>query len=96
MTEPEQDRYLSKTERRYFDALATYDTMKLAAEKLGIKAGTLYNWKLSLKKRYRRKRGWINAVLAQTKRGGLKAFLTEKKPLAGADEEEEEEEAKWK
>lgn len=93
MVEHEQEKYLSKKERRYFDALNQYGTMKMAAEKLGVTPGTLYNWHLDLKKRYRRKRGWINAVLAQTKRAGLKAFLTEKKPLEPAEEDEEE---KWK
>lgn len=89
---PEQDReqYLSKTERRYFAALAQFDTMKSAAQHLGLTPGALYNWHLNLKKRYRRRRGWVNAVLAQTRREGLKKFLTEKKPLEPADEEDEE------
>ena len=93
MPEQGREQYLSKTERRYFDALAQFDTMKSAAQYLGITSGALYNWHLSLKKRYRRRRGWINAVLAQTKREGLKKFLTEKKPLEPADAEETDEDS---
>jgi len=65
------DRYLSKTERRYFDALAKFNTVKAAANELKLDPQTIYNWLYELKRRYARKRGWINAVLAQRKRNKL-------------------------
>jgi len=71
MTKERVDRFLSKRERRYFDALASTDSVKLAASKLELDPQTLYNWLYSLKRRYAQKRGWINAVLAQRKRNKL-------------------------
>jgi len=71
MTKERVDRFLSKTERRYFDALASTNSVKTAASKLNLEPQTLYNWLYTLKRRYARKRGWINAVLAQRKRNKL-------------------------
>lgn len=89
-----QDKYLTKKEREYCDALANFDTEKAAAEELGIAVGTLYNWKSRLKKRYKKERGHVNALLAQTRRGGnLANLLTERRKMSPPDsmtiEEEE-------
>ena len=90
MDEGRQDKYLTKKEREYFDALARFTTIKAAAGSLGIEAQTLYNWKSELKLRYKKKRGWINSVLAQTRRGGcLKNLLKVRKQMAPPDSEEE-------
>lgn len=81
MTERET-KFLSKTERKYFDALARADSEKAAANLLGISPQTLYNWKYVLKKRFKQRRGWINTVIAQKRRSKLiRSLLTEKIPL---------------
>lgn len=93
MSEKNPDRFLSKTERKRFDALATSTTIKEASQKLGIKTGTLYNWKQDLLKRHEFRRGWINAVLSQKKRSRLlKNFLSKKEEIKGLKEEDEDEE----
>lgn len=85
--------YLSKSERLRFDAMARFDSIKAAALSLGLTPQTLYNWRLEIRKRYRRRRGWINAVLAQTKRGSsLTDLLHEKRKMKPPDDFEEEEE----
>lgn len=90
--ERQQDKYLTKKERKYFDALANFNTIKAAAASLGIANSTLYNWKCELKKRYKRRRGWINSVLSQTRRGGnLADLLTERKQMSEPDSEEDDE-----
>lgn len=83
------EKTLSKLERERFDALAATISVKEAASKLGLDPQILYNWTWGLKKKYARRRGWINAVLAQRRRNSLlNKILTEKKPLdAPADEE---------
>jgi len=85
--------FLSKLERKYFDALANHSTIRDAAHALGIEPQTLYNWLYNLKKRYKKKRGWINAVINQKKRNPelLGKILTEKKPMKDIEEDEEEE-----
>ena len=90
MDERRQHKYLTKKEQEYTDALARFNTMKAAAASLGIEAQTLYNWKSELKIRYKKKRGWINSILAQTRRGGcLKNLLQVRKQMAPPDSEEE-------
>jgi hypothetical protein len=87
------DKYLSKTERKIFDALANSISMKEAASKLGLEPQSLYNWKWKLLKRYKHRRGWINSVLAQARRNRLlKDLLSTKKPLEDVIEDLGEEE----
>jgi len=89
MSESSAEKFLTKKERLYFEALGKYDTVKNAAQHLGIAPSTLYNWRYNLKNKYKRYRGWVNAVIAQKKRGGLvRDFLTEKQPLKKIEEEE--------
>ena len=89
MAEPKRMKFLSQTEVKRFDALATHNTIKGAALHLGIDPQTLYNWKAHLKRRYRKNRGWINSVLAQTRRGGcLENLLTERNKMQPPDSEE--------
>ena len=93
MVEKKKSKYLTKKERDYTNALAKFNTIKAAAGDLGIEAQTLYNWKSELKKRYRKKRGWINAILAQTRRGGcLKNLLKARRQMELPDTEEDEDE----
>lgn len=73
--------------------MARFDSIKAAALNLGLSPQTLYNWRLEVQKRYIKRRGWINAVLAQTKRGGsLTELLHKKRKLEPPDDFEEEEE----
>ena len=95
MVEQTTSKYLSKTERVRFDAMASHDSIKGAALSIGLSPSTLYNWRLELKQRYEDRRGWLNAVLAQTRRGGKLSDLLHKKRKMKppeADEELEEEE----
>jgi phage antirepressor YoqD-like protein len=94
MSKQSESVFLSKLERKYFDALANHSTVRDAANALGISPQTLYNWLYNLKKRYKKKRGWINAVINQKKRNPelLGKILTEKKPMKGIEELSEEEE----
>lgn len=86
-----QEKYLTKTERKYFDALSRFDTIKNAATELGIDPQALYNWIYNMKKKYKKRRGWVNAVLSQRQRNNLiREALTEKKPLEKPDDIEEE------
>lgn len=93
MSKQSESVFLSKLERKYFDALANHSTIRDAAHALGIEPQTLYNWLYNLKKRYKKKRGWINAVINQKKRNPelLGKILTEKKPMKDIEEDEEEE-----
>lgn len=84
------DKYLSKTERLYFDALATYDTIKNAAQHLKVDPQTLYNWKLSMKKKYKQRRGWVNAVVSNARRSKSLHDILPQKPVETEEEEEEE------
>ncbi len=89
--EKSMSEYLTQTERKYFDALAQYDSIKTAALHLGISAQTLYNFLYLLKKKYRKRRGWINSVIAQKKRNELlRDVLSEKVELQAPEETEEE------
>lgn len=91
MADPKNMKFLSRTEVKRLNALATHSTVKGAAQSLGIAAQTLYNWQSNLKKRYKKRRGWINSILAQTRRGGcLENLLTERNRMAPPDSEEEE------
>jgi transposase-like protein len=94
MSKQSESVFLSKLERKYFDALANHSTIREAANALGISPQTLYNWLYNLKKRYKKKRGWINAVINQKKRNPelLGKILTEKKPMKEIEEELSEEE----
>jgi len=84
-------KYLSKTERLRFEALGRFDTIKAAAVHLGLDPQTLYNWLYKIKKRYKEKRGWINSVMAQQKRGGcLTNLLHTRKKMKPPDDLEEE------
>lgn len=88
-------KYLTETEKKRFDALARFDTVKAAAVFLGIEPSTLYNWIWNLNKRYQKRHGWCNAVLAQRRRGRLLRKLLSKhkrEPLKAVGEKEEEEE----
>jgi transposase-like protein len=85
-------KFLSETEVKRYDALATKNSVKAAALSLGLAPQTLYNWMTNVKKRYRLRRGWINSTLAQTRRGGcLKNLLTERNKMAPPDSEDLEE-----
>jgi phage antirepressor YoqD-like protein len=90
MSKQSESVFLSKLERKYFDALANHSTIREAANALGISPQTLYNWLYNLKKRYKKKRGWINAVINQKKRNPklIGKILTEKKPMKEMGEEE--------
>ena len=93
MSETKKMKFLSQTEVKRYDALANYDSVKAAAGSLGIAPQTLYNWMSNIKKRYRKRRGWINSTLAQTRRGGcLKNLLHERNKMAPPYSEEELEE----
>ena len=89
------EKFLTKTERKYFDALARYDTIKMAATQgLGIDPQTLYNFLYNLKIKYRKRRGWINSVIAQKRRSNLiKDVLTEKTTLKLPDMEDDDDES---
>jgi len=90
MSKRSESVFLSKLERKYFDALANHSTIRDAAHALGISPQTLYNWLYNLKKRYKKKRGWINAVINQKRRNKLIAnALSERRPLEENVEEEE-------
>jgi len=92
MAESKRKRFLSETEVKRYDALASHDTVKAAAHSLGIVPQTLYNWMSNIKRRYRKRRGWINSTLAQTRRGGcLKNLLTERNKMELPDPEDLEE-----
>jgi len=91
MRKREVDKYLSKTERQRFDALAEAMTVKDAAGKLGMTDGSLYNWTYKLRKRLVKERGHLNACLAQMQRCQLlKEILSVRKPLEKPDNIEEE------
>lgn len=75
MSDRRQHKYLSITEVERYDALAHFDSVKAAAVHLGLAPQTLYNWMSAVKKRYKKRRGWINATLAQTRRGGCLTTL---------------------
>ncbi|MGQ9641825.1 MAG: helix-turn-helix domain-containing protein [Candidatus Bathycorpusculaceae bacterium] len=93
MSEKDEGEFLSKLERRYFDALASYATIREAADALGVKPQTLYNWVHNLRLRYKKRRGWVNAVVSQKRRSELiRRVLSERKPLEGLGEESLEEE----
>lgn len=88
-----ESKYLTKTERTYLAALAKADTVKAAAESLGLDPQILYNFTYALKRKWKNRRGWINAILAQKKRSGLlKEVLTIKVELSAPEIEEELEE----
>jgi FixJ family two-component response regulator len=81
---------LTETEREYFDALAQYDTIKNAAEGLKVSPQTLYNFLYNLKKKYSKRRGWINSVIAQKKRSSLiRNVLSERVEILEPAEEDE-------
>lgn len=80
-------KYLTKTEKKRFDAMARFDTIKAAALSIGLAPSTLYNWRGDVKKRYRKLVGKANAYLAQTRRGGkLSNLLKEKRQMKAPDE----------
>ena len=96
MSGSEKYRFLSETEVKRYNALANWSSVKEAAISLGIAPGTLYNWMSNIKKRYRKRRGWINSTLAQTRRGGcLKNLLTERSKMQPPDSEDLEEDEEW-
>lgn len=85
------DKYLSRKERQRFDTIAEAMTIKQAAEKLGLKEGTLNNWTYKLRRRLVKERGHVNACLSQTRRTDLlKKVLSTKTPIEIQEEEEEE------
>jgi len=82
-------KYLTQKEIDFFDAQAQFDTVKAAATFLGISPGTLYNRRMNIRKRYRKRRGWINSVLSQIRRGGsLTNLLTQRNKMAPPDSED--------
>lgn len=90
------EKYLTKKERLYFNALADADTIKNAATKLGLAPQTLYNWIYNLKHKYKNRRGWINAVISQKKRNSLiKDILTEKKSFEAPESDFEDDDSPW-
>lgn len=94
--ERRQQKYLSNREVERYTALANAVSVKEAAVKLGIAPQTLYNWMSHVRKRYKKRRGWINATLAQTRRGGCLAnLLKERRQLAPPDLDDMEEEEEF-
>ena len=90
MSENKRLKYLTVKEIEFFDAQARFDSVKAAAQFMGISPGTLYNRRKDLRKRYRKRRGWINSILAQTRRGGcLKNLLTQRNKMQPPDSEED-------
>lgn len=63
--------YLTKTERKFLAALASADSIKAAAQAIGEDPGTLSNFLYALKRKWKNRRGWLNAILAQKKRSKL-------------------------
>ena len=87
------DKYLSKLERKRYDAMVDSFTVKKAAQELGISEGTLNNWNYKQRKRLIKERGHINACLAQMRRSQLlKKILSVKKSMAKPDDVLDEEE----
>ena len=84
-------KYLSKTERERFDALASHVNIKESALALGIEPSTLYCWLWAIRKRFKKTKGWCNAVISQTKRGkNLSKLLHVRKAMLPPDSENEE------
>lgn len=80
MSDRRHHKHLTPTEVKRYDALAHFDSVKAAAIHLGLSPQTLYNWMSQIKKRYKKRRGWINSTMAQARRGGcLKNLLKERK-----------------
>jgi DNA-binding CsgD family transcriptional regulator len=70
---------LTKTERAVFDAVADSISIKEAAAKLKVSVQDLYNFFYNLRKKYYRRRQWVNTVIAQKKRGKvLRRALTDR------------------
>jgi hypothetical protein len=89
--EKTESQYLTESERKYFDALARYDSVKSAAQHLGMQPQSLYNFLYNLKRKYHKRRGWINAIIAQKRRNKLiKRILTERVPLEAPEYDDEE------
>jgi FixJ family two-component response regulator len=89
MSDRQDGDVLSKRERQYIEMIVKYSTLKQAAESLGVKPQSLYNWLYCLKKRYKQRRRWVNTILAQTRRSdSLRRILSERKPLSGLDKED--------
>ena len=91
MKQPETAKFLSRTERLRFDAMAESATLRDAASRLGVEPGTLYNWSSSLRARLLKERGHINACLSQRKRSPLlKKVLSVRVPIKFLEDVEEE------
>ena len=86
LAEKKADKYLSKLERKRYDAMANSFNVKEAAQKLGISDGTLNNWNYKQRKRLVKERGHVNACLAQMRRSQLlKKILSVKRSMRKPD-----------
>jgi transposase-like protein len=93
MSESAAEKYLSKLERNRLEALVKYNSIKEASKALGTSPQTLYNWLYQFRNKYKKRRGWVNSVLAQRRRTNfMRKILSERRPLADIDDEDEE---KW-
>ncbi|RLI68554.1 MAG: hypothetical protein DRP02_12330 [Candidatus Gerdarchaeota archaeon] len=89
------ERFLSKTERRIFDVCAECVSIKEAATRLGVEPQVLYNFFYKTRKKYEKRRGWVNAVLAQKKRSKLLRRVLTSKEYGLVESEVDEEESGW-
>jgi len=66
---------LSETEEKLIETLKTVNTVKLAANKIGIKPKTAYNKLYKIRKKYLRARHFVNFIEAQRRRHDRLAML---------------------
>lgn len=71
MSEEIASEFLTKGEEKLLNAMIGVDSVKHAAQKIGIKPHTAYNILYRMRKSYRFSRGRVNTIDAQKKRGRL-------------------------
>jgi len=73
--------------------MVRFNSIKDAVSSLRLDPSTLYNWRSQLNKRYKFRRGWINAIEAQRKRAkNIQRIFVRKKTIEPFQEERFEQE----
>ena len=91
MNKTDQPKVLRPIEEKLIEALKRVDTVRFAAEKVGISTKRAYNLLYRLRKKYVRARRFVNTIDAQKKYRLVRMVLTDRMQDAEPEEKPEEE-----
>lgn len=73
---------LTEKQKQLLDTIKRHASVKDAAAAMGISVRTAYNMLYKLRKKYRKQRGFVNAILSYRRTSGhLNKLLSTKQPL---------------